>query len=137
MDSDQVPTRRGFLTGASAVGAMALAGCVTTRLSVSAPNVDDSPVFDSFSVANDVVWGNDAAQVKATLTDAATTDEMVRELSAISSFGSDAWTGMVSGGQTSVSMYLPVGTDLTVHAFNHSAEPVDSQPLRVGGNSFP
>ena len=137
MDRDQVPSRRQFLAGATAVGTTALAGCVTTELSVSAPNVGDSPVFESFSVSNDVVWASDAVQVDATLTEAATTDEKVRELSAITSSGSKAWTDTVAGGQTSVTMHLPVSTDLTVYAFSSSADPVDAQPVRVSGNSFP
>ena len=137
MDRDQVPSRRQFLAGAAAVGATALAGCVTTGLSVSAPNVDDSPVFESFSVASDVVWASDAAQVSATLSETATTDEKVRELSAITSSGSEAWAGTVVGGQTSVTMHLPVETDLTVYAFTSTATPVDSQPVRIAGNRFP
>ena len=137
MDSDQVPTRRRFLAGTTAVGTAALAGCATTGLSVSAPNVDDSPVFESFSVTNDVVWANDAAKVEATLTEAATTEEKVRKLTAITASGSEAWAGSVTGGQTSVTMPLPVGTDLTVHAFTSTATPVDSQPLRITGNRFP
>ncbi|MFD1514759.1 hypothetical protein [Halomarina rubra] len=130
-------SRRRFLTGTAALGATALAGCVTTGLSVSAPNVGDSPVFDSFSVANGVVWADDAARVSATLTEAATTSEKVRELSAITASGSESWAGTVTGGQTSVTMHLPVGTDLTVHAFTSSADPVDAQPLRIEGDSFP
>ncbi|MWG35073.1 hypothetical protein [Halomarina oriensis] len=134
--SSRLPRRR-LLTGVAAVGTTALAGCVTTGLSVSAPEVDESPVFDSFSIGSGVVWGSDAARVSATLTEQATTTRKVRELSAITASGSDAWTGTVAGGQTSVTMHLPVGTDLTVHAFDSSAEPVDAQPLRITGDRFP
>jgi hypothetical protein len=129
--------RRRVLAGVAALGTTTLAGCVTTGLSISAPDVDSSPVFESFSVSNGVVWGSDAARVSATLTDEATTTQKVRELSAITASGSDAWTGTVAGGQTSVTMHLPVGTDLTVHAFDSSAEPVDAQSLRLTGTRFP
>jgi hypothetical protein len=137
MDHDPSPSRRRLLAGVAAVGTTALAGCVTTELSVDAPDVDGSPVFESFSVTNGVVWAGDSARVKATLTDAATTDRKVRELSVITASGGEAWTGTVSGGQTSVTMQLPVGKRLTVHAFDASANPVDAQSLRVGGDSFP
>ena len=136
-DGQSRPSRRRVLAGLAAVGASTLGGCVTTGLSVSAPNVDGSPVFESFSIANGVLWANDAARVSATLTDRATTTEKVRELTAITSSGSEAWSGTVVGGQTSVTMFLPANTDLTVHAFTSSASPVDAQPLRVSGNRLP
>jgi len=139
-DEDDCPrrlSRRRALTGVAAVGTAGLAGCVTTGLAVSAPGVDDSPVFESFSAADGPVWASDAVQVSATLTDRATTTLKVRELSAITAAGSDAWTGTVAGGQTAVRMFLPVDTELTVHAFDASASPVDAQSVRVTGDGFP
>lgn len=136
-DSPRRLSRRRALAGVAAVGTTGLAGCVTTGLTVSAPDVEGSPVFDSFSAADGPVWASDAVQVSATLTDRATTTLKVRELSAITATGGDAWTGTVAGGQTAVTMFLPADTDLTVHAFDASATPVDAQSVRVTGSRFP
>ncbi len=123
---------------AGAVGtSTALAGCVTTDLSVTADGVEGSDVFESFSLSDSISWGSNRAWVGASLTDAATTDLQVRSLTVVTPSGSAYWTGTVSGGATSATMSVPVGTRVTVSAFDSDDALVDSLPLRVGGNTFP
>lgn len=129
-------TRRRFLAAAAATGTAALSGCLSTDLSAEAPGLP-SDVFKLFSVANSIAVGSSEVRVNAALTEAATTEMKVRELTAVDSAGATAWNGTVQGGQTSVGMYLPVGTPLTVYAFDHSANPVGEQSLRIRARSLP
>jgi hypothetical protein len=129
-------TRRRFLAAAAAGGAVALSGCLATDFSLEAPGLP-SEVFDLFSVANSVAIGNNRVRVNATLTDRATTDLKVRELSAIDAGGMSVWSDTVDGGQTSVSMYLPIETPVTVYAFTETSKPVDEQSVRIRARSIP
>lgn len=137
MDRDYAPSRRRVLAGVAALGATSFGGCVTTGFSADAPDVEGSPVFASFSVKNDVGWGDDKVEVSASLTDRATTDLKVRKLSVVSGSGSEVWSGTVTGGTTSATMFMNVGVPQTVHAFTSTDSPVDDQSVTIDGNSFP
>lgn len=128
-------TRRQFLAVAAATGTVGLSGCLTTDLSAEAPGLP-TDVFKLFTVVNSLAVGSSEIRVKATLTKAATTKMKVRELTAVDPTGATAWNGSVEGGQTSVGMYLPVGTPLTVYAFDYSANLVDEQSLQIRGRSL-
>jgi hypothetical protein len=60
----------------------------------------------------------------------------VREMTAVDPAGTAVWTGAVEGGQTSVGMYLPIQTPLTVRAFDDSAGLVGEQSLRIRARSL-
>lgn len=137
MELDRHLSRRRLLGGVGATVLPALAGCVTTELSVEAPGIADSPVFDSFAVENDVRWGDDTVRVSASLTGRATTDLGVRRLSVVADSGSEVWSGPVTGGVDAVSMFAAVGTPLTVHAFTSTAAFVDEQPMTISGRRYP
>jgi len=128
-------TRRRFLAAAAATGTVGLSGCLATDLSAEAPGLP-TDVFKLFSVVNGLAVGSSEVRVKAALTEAATTEMKVREMTAVDPAGTAVWTGAVEGGQTSMGMYLPIQTPLTVRAFDDSAGLVGEQSLRIRARSL-
>ncbi|MFB6136666.1 MAG: hypothetical protein ABEJ04_07885 [Halobacteriaceae archaeon] len=135
--TDSACSRRRLLGGAAAVAAGALGGCVTTDLSVSAPGVGDSAVFESFSLVDSMSWGAPRARVTATLRPAATTERGVRRLTVVTESGSAYWSGAVDAGQSSETVSVPVGSPVTLFAENADHETVGRQRVSVRGRSVP
>ena len=115
----------------------ALAGCVTVRFTVDAPGISDSPVFESISVKNDIVWGTNNARTEVTLTDRATGALEVRRFSVIDATGGVVWSDTVTGGATSVSPLMRVGVRQTIYAFTSTGTLVDQQPVTISGRRIP
>jgi hypothetical protein len=116
------PTRRRLLTGLAAAGTLGLGGCLTRSptLDVRFP---DSQVFESVTASEP--WAALRIRVGIALTDRATTDLNVRTISIVDGNGYEYLEEGVTGGQTNLVTYLPLGMKVTVLALDNLGRTVE------------
>jgi hypothetical protein len=124
-------SRRAFLGAVATAGIVGTSGCLTLDPSVRVTGIEESSVFKRVSVTEP--WASGRVLASVNLTSTATTDDGVRELTVISSSGSEFDTGSVYSGQTSKSVFLPVGK-ATLTAVDFDGRTVDSVSVDVSGN---
>lgn len=116
MDTTGATTRRRLLAGLAGGGALGLAGCVTLSPSLD-ETFPDSQVFESVKASEP--WSGQRIRTGITLTERATTELNVRAIAIIDKNGYQYLRPTVSGGQTSVTTYLPMGHRVTLAAVDH------------------
>lgn len=122
------PTRRRVLAGLAAGGTLGLGGCVTLSPSLSAAT-DGSDVFKSVSTSEP--WAAQRVRASVSLADGATTDANVRRLVVVGPGGSTYVTVTVESGQTSATVYFPLGGTSTLAAVDNSGKTVDTIEVTV------
>ncbi|MCO8244179.1 MULTISPECIES: twin-arginine translocation signal domain-containing protein [unclassified Haladaptatus] len=126
-------SRRTFLGAVAAAGLVGTSGCVTLDPKARVSGTDESKIFEKVSVSEP--WASGRVSASVSLTPAATTEYGVRELTVISSSGSEFDTGTVQSGQTSKTVFVPVGKS-TLSAVDYDGKTVDSVTVTVGGNKI-
>ncbi len=126
-------SRRAFLGAAATAGLVATSGCLTLSPKASVSKAGASNVFKKVSVSEP--WASGRVSASVSLTSAATTKYGVRKLTVISSSGSKFDTGTVQSGQTSKTVFVPVGKS-TLSAVDYDGKTVDSVRLTVSGNKI-
>lgn len=126
-------SRRAFLGAVATAGLVGTSGCLTLDPTVSVSGAGNSNVFEKVSVSEPWASGRVAASVGLTRT--ATTEYGVRKLTVISSSGSKFDTGTVESGQTSKTVFVPVGKS-TLSAVDYDGKTVDSVTVTVSGRKI-
>ncbi|ODR82186.1 hypothetical protein BG842_23540 [Haladaptatus sp. W1] len=124
-------SRRAFLGAAAAAGIVGTSGCLTLSPTVRVTGIEDSTVFKAVSVSEP--WASGRVNAKVSFTPSATTEYGVRTLVVVSSSGSEFDTAGVYSGQTSKSVFLPVGKS-TLTAVDFDGKTVDSVSVTVSGD---
>jgi hypothetical protein len=128
------PSRRTFLRLSTTAGVLGLSGCLTQSPTVTTSGVSNSSVFKRVSVSEPWASGRVAASIS--LTPAATTKQGVRGLTVIKKDGTEFDTGSVQSGQTSKTMFVPVGQQSTVSAIDFDGKTVETIAVRVSGTKI-
>ncbi|WP_227380797.1 hypothetical protein [Haladaptatus halobius] len=81
-------------------------------------------------------WASGRVAASVTLTSAATTKHGVRALTVIKKDGTEFDTGTIQSGQTSKTIFLPVGKQSTLTAVDFDGKTVGSIIVKVSGNKI-
>ncbi|GAA0199801.1 hypothetical protein ACFFQF_00605 [Haladaptatus pallidirubidus] len=126
-------SRRKFLGATVGAGIGGLSGCLTLNPNVSVSGLADSQIFEKVSVSDS--WASGRVVASVSLTPTATTESGVRDLTVISSSGTEFDTAAVRSGQTKKSIFLPVGKS-TLTAVDFDGKTVESVEVTVRGNKL-
>ncbi|WP_439027544.1 hypothetical protein [Haloarchaeobius sp. DT45] len=132
MASDLSRRRLGVL--AAAAGSTLLGGCVTTKLTVETPGIEQSRVFASVSRTES--WATSSTRVDVTLTEQATRELGVEKLVVLSG-GRSYDTAELQPTATSATLAIPTTGRVTIVAIDDEGTVVDRQQVRVAGSRFP
>lgn len=127
-------SRRKLLGSLALAGTVAASGCVTLGPRVTAADTADSSVFDSVSVSEP--WANGRVVATVKLRAGASTETGVRKLVTVAPDGTKFDTVDIDSGQTSATLYFPVGTS-TLSAVDYGGRTVESIEVTVAGDPFP
>ncbi|WP_254534774.1 hypothetical protein [Halomarina litorea] len=127
-DGQRTTTRRRLLAGLAAGTTLGLSGCVTLSPSFER-SFPDSQVFVRVSASEP--WAVNRVRATVTLTERATTELGVRTLVVVTASGSTYTTATVSGGQTSVTTYVPLGTRVKLVAVDNAGAFVEQVTVQT------
>lgn len=127
-------SRRHALALAAAVGSGGFAGCLTTASTLRAPEIRDSTVFKRITASES--WSTNQIPASVSLSTAATTQHGVRGLVITDASGDDYWTGPVTAGQTSASVFFPTSGPATLSAIDYQDRFVDQLRVRISTTSL-